>query len=615
MIIGGGPYCLYHCGWWSAMMLIMEALALSGFNMDHATASPRTQIARSLLKPHAIDAQVPGQFALHLRPADPLTIEGYVYDEKGNHLEGADVAVIVYFPLPISPRNHWPQPLGTTTSNGNGAFHMSVPSLPLYQMSRLYMVVRCEGYGVGKTELDVTKLRHDVDIHLQKERLLHGQVVGPDGKPAVGVQLRTCLFYELPPDEIIPKTFFACAPELSPPSWPPPTTTDVQGRFILRGMAPSEDHHLIVQFSIDDPRYAPLDPDLSIPSEGEREQAFVFRPNDTEEPVVHLEEARFIEGMIICEDTKKPLSGAWLSIVFCNKSMAADNQFAGIWVQTDEQGRFHVRGRPRAGCSIYVYPPVGLAYPAWGQHVKWPKHAVRHKVRIEVPKGLLVCGKVVEEGTGKPVAGAGVEYQLCRDREDSYHSKAFAYSIYWAAEYRKILTDNDGAFQVAVVPGQGYLMVKAPGPEFVSRYVTWGDLQYDRPAAFWYVLEGLTQIDPKPGTKLADLTIPVRRGVTIKGHVLDPHGDLVNKAMLLTPAYPRIRFRHFVPTTAWPRPIVNGRFELRGCDPNTPRRVYFLDVEHQYGAAVELDVTNVQEERATIHLQSCGSASPLCQNA
>jgi hypothetical protein len=486
---------------------------------------------------------------------------------------------------------------------------MTVPSLRPHQVERLYVVARCDGYGVGTTELEVTSLQHQVNIRLEREEPLHGRVVGPEGKPATGVQVRICRFYEIWPDQLLPKTSFACSPELQPWAWPQPVTTDEQGRFVLRGMPPRQARSLVFQFSIDDSRYAPLDPDLLIPSEREREQAFPFRPEDREEPIIRLEEARFVEGTVICKDTRKPMAGAWLSVVFCNKVTPADNQFAGIWVKTDEQGRFRARGRPREGCTIYVYPPVGLAYPAWGENIKWPEHAARHEVTVEVPKGILIRGKVVEDGSGEPVAGAGVEYQPRRNQASPYYDKTFAYRIYWAAEFRKILTDDDGTFQMAVVPGLGHLMVKAPGPEFVSRYIRWGDLQYDRPGGFWYVVEGLARIDPKPEMETMELTIPLRRGLTVHGRVLDPQGEPVRRAILLTPAYPRIAFTHSAPTTAWPRPVIDGSFELNGCDPNVLRRVYFLDVEHQWGASVDLDAVQARRQPPTIRLLPCGSAA------
>ena len=52
-----------------------------------------------------------------------------------------------------------------------------------------------------------------------------------------------------------------------------------------------------------------------------------------------------------------------------------------------------------------------------------------------------------------------------------------------------------------------------------------------------------------------------------------------------------------------------GRFELRGCDPDKARRVYFLDAENQLGATVDLVAAKAQRDPLTVHLLPCGSAT------
>ncbi|MBL7187196.1 MAG: carboxypeptidase regulatory-like domain-containing protein [Phycisphaerae bacterium] len=593
------------------LILTIAVLVLLVSNeQQRARASVQAQMPRSILEPNPISQQVPGQIPIQLQHDKPLIIEGRVLDADGKPLEGVDVAVIVKFPFPTHPRKHHPQILGQTTTNRSGVFRATMPSLHLYQVDRLYAIARAGGYGIGTEELDVTALQHAVTFRLDKEQPVRGQVIGPDGQPAVGVKVHLRLFYEIWPDDSPPFLAFGCSPEYRPLAWPEPPITDEQGQFVLRGIYHSKAESLVFQFSIDDPRYAPLDPDLLISMEREQEQAFRFRADGSEELKIQLEAPRYLEGTVLCKDTKKPIANAWLSVVFCKNNLPADTQVFGVWVKTNEQGRFHARGRPRDYFSIYVYPPVGLTYPAWCENIKWPEGETRYEVTVEVPRGILVRGKVVEKDTGVGVPGAGVEYQLRRrNQETLYPDKEFPYLIYWAAEYRKILTDDDGAFEMAVVPGLGHLMVKAPTPEFISRFVTLGDLQRDKASSFWYVLEGLTRIDPKPGTEVIDMVIPLRRGLTIRGRVEGPGGELVENAMVLTANYPRIVFRHSAPTTAWPRPVIDGRFELRGCDPVEPRRVYFLDIKHQWGAMIDINAEKAKSDPLTVRLQHCGSAN------
>lgn len=453
-------------------------------------------------------------------------------------------------------------------------------------------------------------LQHAVTFRLEQEQPVRGRVVGPEGRPAAGVQVHLRVIAELqpgwPPATSIRRFW---PPARRPLAWPEPPTSDDQGRFVLQGIPRVAASTLYLRLEIDDRRFAPFDPDLTILPCRDQEQAFLITSDGSEEVTIQLEAPRIVEGTVICKDTRKPIACAWLSVVFSNCNPTGDLQVWGVWVKADRQGRFRARGRPCQYLTIYAYPPVGLPYPAWVEEsTEWPEGATRREVTVEVPRGILVRGKIVEADSGACVPGAGVEYQL-RTQKTPYYDKFFSLQIYWAAEYRKILTDSDGSFHMAVVPGLGHLMVKAPTPDFVSRYVTHGEVQYDKPGGFYYVLEGLGKIDPKPGTEAIDLIIPLRRGLTVRGLVVGPDGELVDKAMLLTTAYPRLRLCHSVPTTAWPRPVTDGRFELRGCDRAKPRRVYFLDVEHQWGATVSLDAAKTQRAPLTVRLLPCGSAS------
>ena len=54
--------------------------------------------------------------------------------------------------------------------------------------------------------------------------------------------------------------------------------------------------------------------------------------------------------------------------------------------------------------------------------------------------------------------------------------------------------------------------------------------------------------------------------------------------------------------------VRDGQFVLPGCNPVTPRRVFFLDADHQWGAAVDIDADKAHGNLPKIHLMPCGSA-------
>ena len=89
-----------------------------------------------------------------------------------------------------------------------------------------------------------------------------------------------------------------------------------------------------------------------------------------------------------------------------------------------------------------------------------------------------------------------------------------------------------------------------------------------------------------------DLAMRLRRGVTVRGRVIGPDGKPIAGAFAFGRSYaPYEEHRFpFVPFNG-PAPRIavrDGRFEIPGCDPEKPSTFYFLDVNHQLGATVEI---------------------------
>ncbi len=52
--------------------------------------------------------------------------------------------------------------------------------------------------------------------------------------------------------------------------------------------------------------------------------------------------------------------------------------------------------------------PTGNPTSTPAEHLAWPKGATEQAVDLAMPRGVLIRGKVTEEGTGQPVADAMV---------------------------------------------------------------------------------------------------------------------------------------------------------------------------------------------------------------
>src|SRR4051794_10609408 len=107
-----------------------------------------------------------------------------------------------------------------------------------------------------------------------------------------------------------------------------------------------------------------------------------------------------------------------------------------------------------------AFPPEGEPYPGRELEFAWPKGAVRKEVDLSLPRGVLLRGKVAEEGTGRPVAGASLQFFARKKPDDVVDG------------FEAIVAGrDDGSFRQAVPPGKGYLMVMGPTLEYVPREI------------------------------------------------------------------------------------------------------------------------------------------------
>jgi hypothetical protein len=199
---------------------------------------------------------------------------------------------------------------------------------------------------------------------------------------------------------------------------------------------------------------------------------------------------------------------------------------------------------------------------------------------------------VTEQATGRPVPGASVQFQA-RRRRGGYVSGSTT-------------AGEDGSFQIAVPTGKGTLMVLGPTLDYVIREIGAGQLFGDgRPVGHRYYAHDIIAYEVKDGEASHELNPTLRPGRTLRGRVLGPAGETVPDAVILT------RQQIDPHNLVWQGHSLirarDGRFELPGFDPEQPSPAYFLDPEHEWGAAVEFSGRQAGEE-LTVRLQPCGQA-------
>ncbi|MFO0980864.1 MAG: carboxypeptidase regulatory-like domain-containing protein [Planctomycetota bacterium] len=524
----------------------------------------------------------PWPYRLRLGTDHPLEIEGRVLGPDGNPVGGAALAVIADLEsllVPVIP----PQVLCAATCGEDGSFHLSL-SVPLpCQCRSLKLVARQGNHGSGTCELDLLRRRQVVTVPLPPGRKICGRVVDPAGHPVANAEVHLVGI----PDAA--SGIYFSGRVRAPAAWPASARTDGQGSFQLSNVPRGANR---LPFEIDDERYAPGLFSVDIPEDENRGV------------LLTLSSSRIVEGTVVRADTGKPLPNAWLLVVLGGGSGTGDLQHEGIPATTDENGRFHARCRPGEYLTTYVYPPFGEPYPSWVEaSAPWPRDAPRKELLVSIPRGILVRGRVVDAESGDGIADAGVEYMIRREMPNRTIDREACHRLYWAAEYRRSLTRTDGSFEIAVMPGAGFLLVRAPNPEFISQPVTWGELQLDKKGGHFLAVDGLLRIDPTPEDRSLSVTIPLHRGITITGQLVGPHAENVRAAVALYSYYQLGFSPPFRPVA-----VIDGRFELPGCDPSKPTRVFFLDAHDGWGTSTELHADDSTAVRR-IGLGVCGSAT------
>ena len=422
-------------------------------------------------------------------------------------------------------------------------------------------------------------------VRLRPEQVIRGKLVDIRGEPAAGVEVQLNhvfhasrsagvgdfdgigggfhQLWDVPPEELR--------------AWPKPVTTDDQGRFTLAGIA----RGLTVRLEVRDIRFARQRFDVETDfGDGPKEVNLALQP------------ATIIEGRALAADTGQPFAHAVIAVraSFRSRPGLFDAKF-----RADDQGRFKVTPFPGDRFRISVFPREGEPYPARGVEIAWTTGNVRQELDVNLPRGVLIEGNVIEEGTDQPVAGACVQYFPTR-RPDSlnYGDEAI------------VASNENGSFGVAVPPGKGYLLVVGPTLDYVPKEIGSRTLSENgRPGGWRHYAHDIIAYEVIEGEGPRKVTATLRRGKLLRGRVVGPEGQTVENAVVFSRQ--QIEFTNLVWLGHNLIHVRDGHFELPGFDPEQATPVYFLDAFHQWGAAVELSGKQAGEEM-TIQLQPCVKA-------
>ncbi len=264
-------------------------------------------------------------------------------------------------------------------------------------------------------------------------------------------------------------------------------------------------------------------------------------------------------------------------------------------IRADDHGRYIANVLPATHYSAEVFPPEGRPYLAISHEFTCPKGTVKLTQDIKLPRGVLLHGKVIEKDSGRPIAGATVQWTAPRVKGGVIRG--------WQAV---VAATDDGSYEIVVPPGKGHLFVYGPTPDYVLEAIGSRVLYEGKPGGERTYAHDIISYEVKAGDSQKEINSELRAGTTVKGRMVGPDGQTVDKAEIVA----LLHFNYF--HVNWRGDLTiharDGAFALHGLDPEKTTRVSFLDADHQLGATVELSGKQSAED-LTIHLEPCGKAT------
>ena len=524
-----------------------------------------------------------------IAPDDTVSVAGQVLGADGKPVPGAQVAVVTEGKntgrgADLSNPMHV---VGPVQADREGRFRLPPYRFDWRDYVEVRVVAAAPGHGLGWKNIFQGGDLSGLTVKLPRQHVFRGRLVDLQGQPAAGVPLR--LFFVGRPSrdrraDGVPTWERNDVVRIWErqdvlPLWPAPVTTDMQGRFMVLGIGVDQ----MIGLEVDDDRFAhnclPL----------------LDNKTDVKETTSTLAPAQIIEGQVIAAPTGKPVPHAGLTVYAADKEHGG---MLGVSGRTDVRGRFRINPHPGSIFRITAFPPDGHPYLAKEVVLKWPKGAVKQHVTVAVPSGAVVRGKVCDAVSGKPIAGTCVHF-LSREKDNANFKDNVASTTG--------ITDTDGAFQMAVIPGAGYLAFLGPTDDYVQLEMQSSKIYYEKPGGERYHAHAWQRIEPTVGTP-ADLNATLQRGVTVKGKLLDSAGKPVPEAVMFGPRF----WWNNSATGFYPHPnsvaVHGGQFELHGLDPKQTYPVFFLDPKNKEGTIAQLSGNQAKTGPVTVRLLPCGSA-------
>jgi RNA polymerase sigma factor (sigma-70 family) len=502
---------------------------------------------------------------------EKLTITGKVTDANGKPVAGAKLYVpILTRNPPVTEDDVGTKVVGETAPDGT--YEVEVEKTEITR----YLMVGAGGHAVGWANLEKATGTYEAAIKLVADVPVAGRVIDTEGKPVAGAKVQVVGVYQ-PADGKLDSFLTGWKNQwddalhrVDDRMYMPLESlhgngkTDKDGKFALKGIGAER----IAQVEIEAAGYGKLSvylitrpgldagpinkaaadkipPELRIPGQ----------PPLLSGPKVEaiLEGTKVIEGVVTDAVTGKPLEGIMVT--------SGTGYNSHVTARSDKDGKYRLTGLTKNrdyNVHTMTRDESATPYLMWSARIEDTPGLGPIKHDIQMTKGVVVTGRIIDRSTGKPVKG-GVRVAPLADNK--YFGTKPAYGGY-ASERLSHGTEKD-RFRVVTIPGTAVIMAQAyesgekvggkevnpfrqaePDPDH-PKYFSKNNDGYVYNAAnnsveFLDIFNVCKVLDLKPDAGPVEVDLYVERGKTAALNVTDPDGKPLSGATVagLTQSWP-----------------------------------------------------------------------------
>jgi len=529
-----------------------------------------------------------------------VAVMGQVTGVDGQPVAGVHIAAIGWNLQPARGGDlvSGGQVLAQGTNDQQGRYNLTLRGVSSKTHSYANVIARKDGAAIAWQTLDLDAPHIEAPLELSPEELIRGRLVDIEGQPAAGVRLQVRGIMQRGGTGQSREGVGYRGKDI-PAAWLAPITCDSQGRFTIHGVPAGHGVYLDVEGN---DRFAPQDIALNTgmsEQRGERDATYrslVRNVPPGEEAVLPLAPAQLFEGFVQYEDTGEVVPHARLSIWASQQPQFGS--MVSVGGAADAEGRYRIRPKPGVRFGVTAYPPDGVPYliRQTSEAIRWETGDRVKQVDLTLPRGVLVRGKVVTAGASAPLSNVSIQYIP----EEANNPRASS-SILTGWQGIQI-SNPEGQFQIAVLPGPGWLIAHASDGSYVVQEIGSSQLSQGKAGGARNYAHAFVKLDPQPDAESIDVTIELQPGARVAGRIVDELGQPVNEALVIT----RLAISlHDLWWRGHKPPVLGGQFELTGLKQGVEYPTFFLDAKRRLGATA---ILKAGDPEPTVGLRPCGTA-------